>query len=934
MDLWRPMVAALVAWALQASVAAQAPPEGAARPVDYAKDVRPILEAKCLSCHGPGTSKSGLRVDRRASLLKGGDSEEPSVVPGDGAGSVLIQAISGEDPGRKMPPKGEPLSKAQVDMLRAWVDQGAAMPDGPEEEAPAAAKSADHWSLHPVRPTAPPKIEDPWIANPIDTFVLERLRRSGLEPSSRTDPRTLIRRASLIVLGLPPTPEEIDGFLDAERADADGAYGRLVDELLARPQYGERWAQHWLDVIRWAETWGYETNAERPEAWPYRDWVVRALNDDLPFDRFAFEQIAGDTVGSDAATGFLVAGPANLPGQIGKDEPSIRQARQDELDETIKTVNSAFLGLTVACARCHDHKFDPIAQRDYYAMQGVFAGLHYGSRRLRGEEDARWASRAVGAKEELESLRERLGAKRAELHLRKPIRPEHHEERFSPVVADAVRMAIHATNAGRPSLFEFEVWSHADAPANVALASKGGRASASSFALENQTRHPDNLIDGLYETDDRFPWTAKEGGSGWVQVDLAAPTTIDRVAWQRGYEGFPVDFDIEVRRPDGAWIAVASARDRIIHEADRRPADKVALAGVEPAAVAELVGLVTAIRAADAEYHRLVAGPQAFSGVFGAPDQTYRLQRGDPMQRREVLAPDVPAVFGSLKLPEDADDAGRRVAFARWVASPENPLTARVIVNRVWQHHFGVGLVDTPSDFGRMGSAPSHPELLDWLAGEFVRGGWSLKKLHRLILMSSTFRQAAAPRPEALAKDADCRLLWRFPPRRMEAEAIRDSILRASGALNPQMYGPGFDFFNQKGGLTDYIPRESVDPPSLRRMIYATKVRMKPVDVFGAFDCPDAGQMAPRRPRSITPVQALGLLNSGFINRQAASFAKRVRDEAGPDPKAQVERAFLLAFGRHPAEGEAKALGGLAEKHGLEQVCRVLFNANEFVFVE
>jgi len=920
-----------------------------ARVVDYASEVKPILSTRCFSCHGPTASKSGLRVDRRASLLEGGDSGEPSVVPGDSGRSVLIRAVTGDDQELKMPPKGGPLSVEQVAVLRRWVEQGAKMPEDAGERT--VASSPDHWSLRPLQAFSRPRVQNAWVVNPVDAFVLDRLRLAKLDPSAEADPRALIRRVHLVVLGLPPTPEEIERFLADQQGGRIGeaaivderAYRRLIDDALSRPQFGERWAQHWLDVIRWAENWGYETNAERPEAWPFRDWVIRSLNDDLPFDRFVFDQVAGDTDGDDAATGLLVAGPANLPAQIGKDEPSMRQARQDELDETVKTVSAAFLGLTVGCARCHDHKFDPISQRDYYAVQAVFAGLRYGSRRLRGPDDDRWNAQAGEAKRALDALRATWEAKRVELHLRPAIEPERHTENFHPTLARAVRMAIRATSDGsRPSLFELEVWTAAGEPSrqsssaksvNVALAANGGLPSASSFALENQTRHPDNLIDGLFSDDGRFPWTARDAGPGWVQIELARPAVIDRIVWQRGYEGFPADYDIEIQQPGGAWIRVAHSRDRMLQELDRRPADKVAIDGLAPRTVGELVALVAKLRAADASHRRLVAGPQVFAGVFQRAEPTFLLHRGDPMQRRVIVAPDIPSVFGSVATSKDVGDAERRVAFARWLASPANPLTARVMVNRIWQQYFGTGLVETPSDFGRMGAPVSHPELLDWLAGEFIRSGWSVKHIHRLILTSRTFRQASAPRSEPLAADASCRLLWRFPPRRLEAEAIRDSILRVSGALNPQMYGPGFDLFNQKGGLSDYIPKESLDPSSWRRMIYATKVRMKPVDVFGAFDCPDAGQMAPRRPRSITPVQALGLLNSDFVNRQAVIFAGRVRSETGPDVKDQVERAFLLALGRRPGAVEAKPLEELGKRHGLAQVCRVLFNANEFVFV-
>jgi hypothetical protein len=336
------------------------------------------------------------------------------------------------------------------------------------------------------------------------------------------------------------------------------------------------------------------------------------------------------------------------------------------------------------------------------------------------------------------------------------------------------------------------------------------------------------------------------------------------------------------------------------------------------------------LRAAQGELNRLNAGPQTFAASFASPDPTWLLRRGDPMQRLEKLPPSIPVVLGKLQ-PKDATEPARRLALAQHLTRPDHPLTARILVNRVWQQHFGTGLVDTPSDFGKMGNAPTHPQLLDWLASEFVRQGWSIKKLHHLILTSRAYQQTHRPNAAAARIDADARLLWRFPPRRLEAEAIRDSMLQISGKLNLKTGGRGFDFFNQRGGLSDYHSKESFEADGWRRMIYAHKVRMQAVDIFSAFDCPDAGQMKPRRTRSITPVQSLSLLNSPFANRQAGFFAARVRREAGEDPGAQVIHAFRLATSRDPNPRELATLTTLTKSHNLEQACRVLFNTSAFL---
>ncbi len=930
-----------------------APPPETTGAVDYQRDIEPIFAAHCSMCHGPARQESGLRLDRRANLLKGGNHGRPSIVPGNSSGSFLFRLVAGREADLKMPLQGDPLSADQIRMLQTWIDQGAEMREAADTDIETAA--TNHWSLQPLRPVSPPPdiedpfVEDPFVRNPIDAFVLAKLRQKGLSPSPPAKPSVLARRIHLVMLGLPPTASEL------KRWQASSDHRELVESVLSSPRYGERWAQHWLDVIRWAETWGFETNAPRPNAWQYRDWVIESLNADKPYDQFIFEQIAGDQAGTDAATGFLVAGPANLPGQIGKDIESMRQARQDELDEVVKTVSAAFLGLTAGCARCHDHKFDPISQKDYYSLQAVFAGLRYGNRRLRGSENDQWASQVPATKGKLDRLLGRLEEKRDQFKLLPPVEPDYHEERFKPVKAKSVRMKIAATHDGSvPSLYEFEIWtplvrqgssaleeskSGADPTTlNVALKTNGGRASGSSFAFANQTRHYDNLIDGRLQDDDRFPWVAKEVGPAWIGIELAKPTRIDRVVWQRGFGdgsgGFPVEFRIEVEEVDGTWTTVAESGNRMLHLDDHRAADQITLSGVSPEDTAAIATLLAKARDTQERYERLSAGPQVFAGRFSAAETTYLLHRGDSMRRRAVVEPNVPAVLGSLQLSQDVREAQRRTALAHHFASADNPLAARVIVNRIWQHYFGTGIVDTPSDFGRMGSQPTHPRLLDWLGVELIQSRWSLKHIHRLILESNTFRQSSAPRQQALSVDTDSRLLWRFPPRRLEAEALRDSMLFLSGKLNLQMYGPGFDFFNQKGGLRDYIPKQSFEAAGWRRMVYATKIRMQAVDVFGAFDCPDAGQMTAKRTRSITPIQALNMLNSTFVNRQAEFFAARLREEAGEKAEEQVKLAVQLAFSRDAADREVQRLAELCEQHGLAQVCRALINANEFVFLQ
>ncbi len=906
--------------------------------IDFDRDIRPILSERCWRCHGPEKQKSQLRLDSRSAALKGGESGEPAIIPGKSAESLLIRLVAGLDGKTIMPPTGERLTAEQVGLLRAWIDQGA------EWEVGATSKPADevnlttdHWSLQPVKPVPLPTDIDPAITNPIDAFVKSKLKSVGLESSPPADRVSLIRRLYLDMLGLVPTPEEIRAFV--EDADA-GAYERLVDRVLASPRYGERWARHWLDVVRFGETHGFEKNTERRNAYRYRDYVIQSLNSDKPYDRFVFEQIAGDTVGEDAATGFLVGGTLD---QVTSPDPVLTaQQRQDELADMISTTGTAFLGLTVGCARCHNHKFDPIVQKDYYAMQAVFAGVRHGERTLHNAEYDR-------VMEQVEEVRHRIDAKHREfdgLPLREPINPQMNVERFEPVTAHAVRFQIFETRDGSgPCIDELEVWTAPESdqqPRNVALGVHGPSLTASatynapdmhSLAFLNDNRSGNN-----------HSWISNVPGSGWVQIDFENSERINEIVWGRDREGkyqdrVPLSYAIEVADDSGHWRTVAGSYSHLsltgVGENESSPPPP----GVTAEQFAKAKSLVKELADLKTQEQKLLdSTPQAYAGRFEQPETTKRLFRGDVTQPREPVAPEALTVLvgriGSLGLEMSAPERERRVRLARWIIHPENPLTARVMVNRIWHYHFGAGIVTTPSDFGKMGAPPTHPELLDWLTAEFVRSGWSIKHLHRLILLSATYQQSSRPNGRGLEVDSDCRLLWRFPPRRLEAEAIHDCILQVSGVLNTTMYGPGFSPFEPNDNYVRvYKPKEHFGADDWRRMVYALKVRMVPDGVFGAFDCPDAGQVCPKRSRSTTPIQSLNLFNSPFMIQQAGLFADRLKREAGPNAVEQIRRAFLLAVGRDPDDEEARAARKLVDEHGLAALCRSMFNANEFLFV-
>jgi hypothetical protein len=812
----------------------------------------------------------------------------------------------------------------------AWWPAWAALAALPAQAPDPAVQPSAHWSFQPVVRPAVPAV----ASHPIDSFVAVRLAAAGLSASPEADRTMLIRRLWLVMLGVPPTPEEVAAFT----ADGDArAYERLVDRVLDDPRYGERWARHWLDVVRFAESNGFETNRERVHAWRYRDWVIGAFNQDLPYDQFVREQLAGDALGADVATGFLVGGPVDI---VGSPDPALTaQQRADELDDMVATTGSALLGLSVGCARCHNHKFDPIGQREYYALSAVFAGVKHGDRPLREPEQqaelAPLEARIAELEHQLAPYRVEVAAVDAGgVLLRPPVDFAHNEERFAPTDAKFVRFVILATTEAEPCIDDLAVWS---GERNVALASAGAHATASGtlsgYAIHQLVHVHDGAVGNAHS------WISDEPGGGWVQIEFAQIEPIDRIEWGRDREGVYRDrlatsYRIETSRDGASWQTLASSADRApfpgATKARAKPTYDFASAPNPAAARALLEDLQQAERQRD----RLRQVPLAYAGQFVAPAPTHRLHRGDPMQPREAVAPGSLAIFAPFTLAADAPEQQRRVELARWLTDPAHPLTARVFVNRVWQHHFGVGLVSTPNDFGKNGTRPSHPELLDWLASEFVASGWRVKALHRLILTSATWRQASAPRADALQIDGDSRWLWRFPPRRLEAEAIRDGMLAVSGTLDARAGGPSFFLHDVvRENVYHYTPKATCGPAEARRMVYAFKVRMEQDAVFGAFDCPDGSLVMPRRGTSTTPLQALNLFNSTFTLQQADALAARVRREAGEDLAAAGPRAWQLVYQRAPDAHELAAAIAFAREHGLPALCRALLNSNEFLFV-
>ncbi len=751
--------------------------------VDFARDIAPLFERACVSCHGAEKEKSGLRLDDRRLALRGGD-EGPAILPGNNAESLLIRLVSGVDPDRLMPPKGDRLSDQDIQLLRAWIDQGAVWP----------AASSDHqtpnaapWAFIPPLPHPEPEIDnDLWSQNAIDPFILAKLQAKGLQPSPPAGRALLIRRMTYDLTGLPPTPQEVRHFVSDP---SPNAIGKLIDRLLDSPRYGERWARHWLDVARFAESQGFERDKIKPNAWRYRDYVIKSLNDDKPYDQFVREQIAGDVlpgITSDRiiATGFLVAGAYDEVGLNQQSRIMRARAREEALEDLVGTVGQTYLGLTVNCSRCHSHKSDPISQEDYYRLKAVFEGVNAGDRDILPPDD------------------------------------------LKVVVAEINRL-------------------------NTQIKKRTGERAE----LDKQLR------------------------SGTL-----GPAETDRTRAQ-------------------------------LHNLDQ-----------------ELRDARAALTRAEARR------PRVFAAVTRQPGPTHRLARGDAAKPREIIAPGALSAIakpaGSLGLKPDSPEGERRAALARWIAHPDNPLTARVIVNRVWRWHFGKGIVDTPNDFGAMGGSPSHPGLLDRLAVDFVSNGWRLKWLHKQILLSRTYQQSSDHNPDAAKVDADNRLLWRFSPQRLEAEAVRDSLLSLSGQIEFRMGGPGYMPWNLHIDNTHfYTWEDKLGADYNRRTVYRLGVLSAQDSLLDALDCPNLSTRTPTRASTTTPIQALALMNNAFVQRQVGHFAERLRATHPDNVAQQIELAYQLAYSRKPGKAESQRALDAAESHGLNAVCWALFNSNELVYL-
>lgn len=937
----------------------------AGEPVDFSQDIQPLLAKRCVACHGPDTQEAGLRLDDRSGATKELDSGSRAIVPGEAAASEILARITSADPDVQMPPEGPRLTPGQIESLRRWIDEGA--------------EWKEHWAFRNLERPTVPTIDG--VTNPIDAFIRDGLARRGLPVPSPADKIAVLRRATYDITGLPPSEQDVRDFLADESPQA---WERVIDRLLASPHYGEKWGRHWLDLVRYADTNSFERDGDKPHAWRYRDYVIRSLNDDKPYDQFVVEQLAGDELAEPSADALIATAYYRLG--IWDDEPADRlQSRYDWLDDIVATTGQAFLGLTINCARCHDHKIDPLTQRDYYSLLAFFHNVTPMSGGGPNIERPIFTSEAERLEYEgklSELNRRRDAAQQAVTAIETRFRADWERQTAGPAAGgdlDDVQFRFYRdTWTTLPVFDDLKAEDVGIVSSNLfdIAAAPSLRPDSFGYVFTGFLKVP---ADGDYtfvlDSDDGSRLTIDgkrilehdgihgEGSPKTAVVSLRAgrlPIRLDYFQWLHGKglslawsgPGFTKrslsakfgqqEFDLaKAIRQDGEKILGADGKREYgqrVKELEQFKKEQV------PVAKALVV----------TERGRIA--PETFVFYRGNPHAEPK-----PENRVEPAFPGIlKAPSPEILPPKDSKSSGRRLALAKWIASPDNPLTARVVANRIWQHHFGRGIVRSPSNFGFAGDPPTHPRLLDWLAAEFIANGWRLKPLHKLILMSDAYRGASTGNAEAFAKDPLNDSFWRFDMRRLAAEELRDSIHVASGAFNPKMYGPG---------VYPEIPAEvmagqskpgdgwgsSSPEEQARRSIYAHWKRSLLTPILADFDVADTDTSCPVRFVTTQPTQALGMMNGVFLQKQARAFADRARREAlaaaeqpgttaDDDTARIVRRALEIALVRpitdkEVADGVAlvdrlEATDGVSPSRAIELYCLMVLNLNEFAYLD
>lgn len=959
-------------------------PAPAERTIDFVKDIQPILSASCYNCHGPKRAEAGLRFDRRREALKGSENG-PVILPGKSAESLMVHAVSGLKDDLKMPKKGERLTSEQVGILRAWIDQGASWPDSASGES-----RIEHWGFKaPVRPKVPEVQNRDWVRTPIDNFVLARLEKEKLAPSPEAGKTTLLRRLSLDLIGLPPTIAEVDAFLSDGSAKA---YDEPVERLLNSPHYGERWGRHWLDAARYADSDGFEKDKPR-FIWFYRDYVINAFNRDLPYNQFLIDQLAGDLLPNPTqdqlvATGFLRNSMVNEEGGVDPE-----QFRMDAMFDRMDAIGKSMLGLTIQCAQCHNHKYDPLTQEEYYRLFAFINNDHEASSTAYSAEEQRLVANLTRQMREIEAdlqhrapdWQDRMTAWEASVKDNQPewqaCKVEHigeNAQRYYDVGDGSLLAAGYAptkmtavwktTNQlERIGAFRLELFTDPNLPAGGPGRSFKGTCALTEFKVEaadaanpkerisvkiaqatadygnprrelepnfydkstnNRVTGPVSMaIDGNNDT----AWGI-DAGPGRRNRDRKAVFVPEKPV---GYSNGTI-LTFRLTQNHGGWnsddhmnnnlgrfrLSVTSATNVTADPLPRNVREIISTVPPEQRTPAQLATVFNHWRTTVPEWKEANARIEKLWSQWptGAttltlaardePRMTAILRRGDWLKPSKPVDAGAPAFLHPL--PANADES--RLTFAKWVTDRKSPTTARVFVNRIWQAYFGTGLVGTPEDFGVQAEAPSHPELLDWLACEFMDAGWSIKHIHRLIVNSATYRQSSKVTPALYEKDPYNRLLARGPRFRVEGEIVRDIALAASGLLNPTVGGrsvmpPAPAFLFQPP--TSYAPFPWIDetgPEKYRRGLYTWRRRSTPYPVLQAFDVPNADFSCVRRARSNTPLQALTTLNEVLFMESAQALARRVLQQGGQSDTDRIAYAFRLCTARQPSADEQQEL--------------------------
>ena len=928
----------------------------------FNSQVKPILQQNCFQCHGGGAEvEGGLQLTSREKILEGGD-YGAAVSLESPADSFLLEMVGYGQETAQMPPDGK-LDDADLEILAKWINIELPYPVQDTDVQPISKTASDYWAYRPLKRSQVPSVQtSDWVNNPIDAFILAKLEAHDLTPAAPASKLTLIRRVYYDLTGLPPSPEAVEAFLNNTSPDA---YEKLIDKLLKSPRYGEKWGRHWLDLVRYAETNGYENDSDKPYIWRYRDYVVNAFNKDKPYDQFIKEQLAGDELDTVTTETIIATGYHRLG--VWDDSPADRKlARYDYLDDIVSTTGQVMLGMTVGCARCHDHKIDPISTRDYYSLLAFFHDVtpnnrgplaDIGTLEQQAVRDKRLAEKRLAEQEAQDKL----------FKIQEIIKIELAKNISEEIVSDAPVSPMHDLT------YRFYRDTFEQFPDNFDLLepTTEGRLFSNLFSLAPASRKKDICLvfEGTLQVPEEATYTFHidlQGTcrlilNGYRVAELIGARDVE-VALTNGEVSIRLEYfnkDIDKPQLTVSWSGSSFEKQPLstnatinFNELLKTHAELIETSKSLKALVDQQKELKK--QRDQRRRQRVPYDHQALSVSESKQTPTHILRRGNPhLVGREVKPafPEVlnPPIVDIPPVPEDAKSSGKRRILAEWVTNAKNPLTARVMVNRIWQHHFGRGIVQSTNDFGQLGTSPTHPELLDWLASEFIATGWRLKAMHKLIMTSNAYRMSAQSNSRCIQQDANNDLFWRFDMRRLTAEEIRDTVLWITGKLNLKMGGPSIfpelpkevlATSSRPGSVWGQSPPEEAN----RRSVYVKVKRSLLVPILNQFDQANTDSTCPVRFSTTVPTQSLTMLNGKFINDQALAFANRMRWEGGVAVEDRVRFGLRLVLCREPESSEVQQAltfmqelqqhEGVSPEVALDRFALLALNLNEFIFLD